>query len=89
MSDQVPMPLAAFAATLRPKVTATRSIAPRQGQAQSVNVVEAGSPHEVWIHWLRINHAGEKHTAEDWQKLIDDYAQQPAHEADPNFVPGA
>lgn len=82
------MPFAAFAATLRPQVASVRTIAPRNGPPRAVNVMSKGSPDEIWLCWLRIKHGAEKHTKTAWQKLIKDYAKQPAHPADANFKPG-
>lgn len=85
MSDDTAVPLAVFAATLRPRVTATRTISSRRGAPLPVPVVEPGDPNEIWLRWLQTTHGAEKHTLAEWKKLIDDYAGQPAHPADPNY----
>jgi len=80
-----PMPFEAFASTLRPQIASVRSIAPRNGPATTVNVMSKGHPDEVWLRWLKSRHGAEKHTRMEWQHLIDIYAKQAAHPADPNF----
>ncbi len=86
---QTPMPLAAFAATLRPQLTRTQIVQARQPGAKpsTISTYTQGHPDEIWLKLLQVKHGIERHTADDWHKLIAHYKKQPAHPADPNYVP--
>ncbi len=96
MSDnpaQAPVPLKTFVASLRPQKIGSRTITPRRrgvsGPPQVVDIFGPGSPQEIWAKLLEINHGNERHTMDEWHKLIEDYGNQPAHPADPHFVKGS
>ena len=84
------MPLAAFGATLRPQLTATKTVRPLAPGAQPgvIHTYSTGHPDEIWLKLLEVKHGIERHTAEQWHGLIEYYRKQPAHAADPNFEAG-
>lgn len=83
-----PVPLGVFAASLRPRKIGSRTITPRRGKGapRQIDVFAQGDPNEIWIRHLKIMHGNERHTPSEWQLLIDAYAQQPAHPADPRYA---
>jgi len=91
MSDTVELPitLAAFGATLRPQIASTATVrSSRPGTApQTLTTYTPGHPDEIWLKLLAMRHGGERHTAADWQALIEQYRDEPAHPADPNYRP--
>lgn len=94
MSDSVqeaPVPLAVFAATLRPQQTGTRSVQARavvggRRTAAQTPVYAPGHPDQIWLKLLQIKHGLERRTRADWQALIDKYGQTPAHTADARYA---
>lgn len=43
-----------------------------------------GTPHEVWLTYLRMKHGVERHTLAGWHELIEQVAGLPAHPAHSN-----
>jgi hypothetical protein len=89
--SQAPIPLAAFATTLRPRLTASRTVQSRQPGARPsvINTYSPGDPDEIWLKLLEVNHRIERHTSAEWRALIAKYKDEPAHPADPNYGVGA
>lgn len=87
---QAPLPLAAFGATLRPQLAATRTVQSRQPGAPPgvINTYTQGHPDEIWLKMLAIKHGIERHTADEWHALIARYKAEPAHPSDPNYGVG-
>lgn len=80
------VPLATFAATLRPRNSDSLTLRGSRGRpGASVFRLVPGEPDEIWLKLLQINHKAERHTMAEWYALIDTYRNQPAHPADPRF----
>lgn len=88
---QTPMPLAAFAATLRPQLVSTSTVRAHRPGAQPtvIRTYSQGHSDEIWIKLLEMRHGIERHTADGWMALIDKYRDEPAHPADPRYGVGA
>lgn len=86
---QALMPLSAFAALLRPQLTRTQTVQSRQpgSKPSTINTYAQGHPDQMWLKLLEVKHRVERHTAEEWRTLIAKYKAQPAHPADPAYVP--
>ncbi len=87
--DTLPIPLATFAATLRPRLVETRPVRIRGVAAGTIPIHTPGHADEIWLKLLQMNHKIERHTEAGWHKLIEKYRHMPAHPSDPNYVPGA
>lgn len=77
---EYPIPLSTFATGLRPQTEPLRRngrIVMRNGKA--VTAVTQGHPDQVWVKLLKIRHGKERHTAAEWNALIDSYREQPAY----------
>lgn len=85
--DQIPVPLASFAATLRPRQVDSRTVRSRRAgdPPQTIGVFVQGHEDEIWLKLLEVKHGIERHTAAEWHKLIDRYRDEPAHPADPRY----
>jgi hypothetical protein len=71
-SNSHPMSFQAFAATLRPQPI-------RNTQTGRVIGITAGQPNEIWLKHLGRLHKQEKHTAEQWTALIEQYGKESAY----------
>ena len=75
-----PVPLAMFAATLRPRrVALVKGGRPVIRGGAVVMTVTPGHPDEVWLKLLKIRHGAERHTHAEWAALIDAAREEPAH----------
>jgi hypothetical protein len=87
--SEVPVPLAVFATSLRPRKVGTKTLfqkaGQRTGQPYVIDQFEHGSPDEIWLKLLTINHGMERNTPTQWKSLIDGYKNAPAHPSDPRY----
>ena len=81
---ELPIPLAAFAATLRPRPTPVL----RDGKPVRLNgkpVVKFAPAHadEIWLKLLKIRHGTRRLTPTQWRDAIDAIRDEAVHSSDP------
>jgi hypothetical protein len=77
---EFPVPLSAFAATLRPRrVPLTRNGKTVVFKGRPVMTATAGHPDEIWLKLLKLRHGTEKRTHAQWRAAIDALRNQPAY----------
>jgi len=77
---ELPVPYAAFAATLKPRaVPMLRNGRPVVFKGRVVMTATPGQPDEIWLRLLKIRNGGERHTVTEWRALVDGFREQPAY----------
>lgn len=66
----LPISLTSFLQTLGPQ--------PQRDAQGRITGFLAGETDEIWSKLLRKRHAAEKHTADEWRRIVDGYRDHPA-----------
>jgi hypothetical protein len=84
--QELPVPFKVFAAAHSPRrVPFMKNGRQVIFKGRPVYAMSAGSPLQIWLKLLKMNHGTERHTMADWEGLIQEYLNKPAHASDPKM----
>ena len=85
--QELPVPFKVFAAMHKARrVPHMRNGKQAMHKGKPVFATVAGSPFEVWLKFLSIQHGNERHSPKEWEALIAQYANEPAHPSGPRMA---